>query len=124
MKITSDTITFDSPGTASLLARKPAPAHSLDTAPALRTPTSGTNILLQNQKLVGFATTFLVTLILFTGNALRAVFCTDFLACPVEAAGSTFLIAGEPEAISVQLAHAQAVVIVTRIFVSYELENS
>ena len=72
---------------------------------------------------VGFATAFLVTLILFTGNALRAVFCTDFLACPVEAARSTFLVAGEPEAVSVQLAHAQAVVIITRIFVSDELEN-
>ena len=114
---------IDSLDTASLLARKPAPAPFLDTAPALRTPTSGTNILLQNQNLVGFATTFLVTLILFTGNALRAVFCTDFPACPVEAAGATFLIAGEPEAVSVQLAHAQAVVIVTRIFVSDELEN-
>ena len=72
---------------------------------------------------VGYPTSFLVTLILFTGNALRAVFCTDFLACPVEAAGATFLIAGEPEAVSVQLAHAQAVVIVTRLFVSNELEN-
>ena len=85
-KIISDLSGIDSLDTASPLARKLVRVPSLDTGPANRTPTSGTNILLQNQKLVGFATTFLATLILFTGNALRAAFDTDFPACPVEAA--------------------------------------
>ena len=102
LKIISHFSPMDSPDKASLMARKPAPAHSLDIAPGLRTPISGKNIPLQNQKLVGFSTTFLVPLILFTGNALRAVFGTDFSACPVEAARGIGLIAGEPEAVSVQ----------------------